>query len=943
MKKKIFALLNIAGIIIFAISCNRSSTKLEKLNDGIILNLKNGALKVQICTEKIARIVFDPERKFQLRKSLVVEKEWKPVPFEVSSDDGEIRLSTKELIILINKKSGALSFSDKNGRLYLREDQEKPRQLTRARVMGEKTYHLQQNFKLSPEEGIYGLGQHQEGIMNYRNHDVLLVQENEKVSIPFLVSTNNYGILWDNYSKSKFHDGQEGTYFWSEVGEAIDYYFICGKDLDDVIRGYREITGQAPMFPRWAFGFWQSKERYRTEQELIEVASEYRQRKIPIDLIIQDWQYWGDPSQWSAMKFDEERYPRPEEMIKTLHDKYHVHFMVSIWPVLGPKTEIYKEMEKKGLLYSPVVRAGGKVYDAYSEEARKIYWKYIYEGLFSKGVDAFWMDSTEPEVNEADEKHIKQIGQTALGSIARYLNTYSLMTTKGVYEGQRSVSSDKRVVILTRSAFAGQQRYAAATWSGDIVARWDVFRNQISAGLNFCMSGIPYWTTDIGAFYVRQYGAFFDEGCNDPGYRELYVRWFQYGAFCPIFRSHGTDTPREIWRFGEPGTWAYDTLVKYDILRYRLLPYIYSLAWKVTSDGYTIMRGLPMDFSNDKTVLNIDNQFMFGPALLICPVTKQMYYGEDYINEVIPADYLFTPDGQKGGLRVEFYNGQNFEKLVTTRVQKKASYNTWVDELPEGVDRVNYSLRWTGEVLTKGAGEYEFWLTCDDGVRLWLDDRLVIDSWQAQRARNHRAKVNLEAGKKYRLRIDYFNSQNGTQMRLAWTTPDMPREIYNPNEIKSWRLYLPEARGWYDLWTGERREGGKWIEREVPIDIMPIYVRAGSIVPMGPEVQYSTEKPADPIELRIYPGEDAEFILYEDENDNYNYEKGFYALIPIKWDEKNQSLTIGEEKGDFPGKLKRRTFHLVWVGKNHGVGVEPERRPDKIVLYEGKAIQVKRN
>jgi len=943
MKKKIFVLLNIAGIIIFAISCNRSSTKLEKLNDGIILNLKNGALKVQICTEKIARIVFDPERKFQLRKSLVVEKEWKPVPFEVSSDDGEIRLSTKELIILINKKSGALSFSDKNGRLYLREDQEKPRQLTGARVMGEKTYHLQQNFKLSPEEGIYGLGQHQEGIMNYRNHDVLLVQENEKVSIPFLVSTNNYGILWDNYSKSKFHDGQEGTYFWSEVGEAIDYYFICGKDLDDVIRGYREITGQAPMFPRWAFGFWQSKERYRTGQELIEVASEYRQRKIPIDLIIQDWQYWGDPSQWSAMKFDEERYPRPEEMIKTLHDKYHVHFMVSIWPVLGPKTEIYKEMEKKGLLYSPVVRAGGKVYDAYSEEARKIYWKYIYEGLFSKGVDAFWMDSTEPEVNEADEKHIKQIGQTALGSIARYLNTYSLMTTKGVYEGQRSVSSDKRVVILTRSAFAGQQRYAAATWSGDIVARWDVFRNQISAGLNFCMSGIPYWTTDIGAFYVRQYGAFFDEGCNDPGYRELYVRWFQYGAFCPIFRSHGTDTPREIWRFGEPGTWAYDTLVKYDILRYRLLPYIYSLAWKVTSDGYTIMRGLPMDFSNDKTVLNIDNQFMFGPALLICPVTKQMYYGEDYINEVIPADYLFTPDGQKGGLRVEFYNGQNFEKLVTTRVQKKASYNTWVDELPEGVDRVNYSLRWTGEVLTKGAGEYEFWLTCDDGVRLWLDDRLVIDSWQAQRARNHRAKVNLEAGKKYRLRIDYFNSQNGTQMRLAWTTPDMPREIYNPNEIKSWRLYLPEARGWYDFWTGERREGGKWIEREVPIDIMPIYVRAGSIVPMGPEVQYSTEKPADPIELRIYPGEDAEFILYEDENDNYNYEKGFYALIPIKWDEKNQSLTIGEEKGDFPGKLKRRTFHLVWVGKNHGVGVEPERRPDKIVLYEGKSIQVKRN
>lgn len=943
MKKFILVMSIIGGFIILAISCYHSPAKLEKLDDGIILNLKSGALKVQICTDRIARIVFDPARRFQLRKSLVVEKTWKAVSFEIVSDDGNIRIATKKLIILINKKSGAVSFYDESGRLFLQEDQERPRKLSRVSVMGEKTYHVQQNFKLSPEEGVYGLGQHQEGIMNYRGHDVLLVQENEKVSVPFLVSTNNYGILWDNYSKTKFHDGRDGTHFWSEVGDAVDYYFISGKDLDDVIRGYREITGQAPMFPRWAFGFWQSKERYQTGQELMDVVNEYRQRKIPIDLIIQDWLYWGDASQWSAMKFDEERYPRAEEMIKTLHDKYHVHFMVSIWPVLGPKTEIYKEMEKKGLLYKPVVRAGGKVYDAYSEEARKIYWKHIYEGLFAKGVDAFWMDSTEPEVGEADEKHIKQIGQTALGSIARYLNTYSLMTTKAVYEGQRSVSSDKRVVILTRSAFAGQQRYAAATWSGDIVARWDVFRNQISAGLNFCMSGIPYWTTDIGAFYVRQYGAFFDEGCNDPGYREMYVRWFQYGAFCPIFRSHGTDTPREIWRFGEPGTWSYDTLVKYDILRYRLLPYIYSLAWKVTSDGYTIMRGLPMDFSEDKAALNIDNQFMFGPAFLICPVTKQMYYGEDYTNEIIPLNYLFTPDGKKNGLLVEFYDGQNFENLISTRVQKKAVFNTWVDELPKGVDKIRYSIRWTGEVLTKGAGEYEFWLTCDDGVRFWVDDKLVIDSWQAQRARNHRAKINLEGGRKYRIKIDYFNSQGGTQMRLAWRTPDMTREIYSPHEIKRWRLYLPETKGWYDFWTGERREGGEWIEREVPIEIMPIYVKAGSIVPMGPEIQYATEKPSDPIELRIYSGEDAEFVLYEDENDNYNYEKGFYALIPIRWDEKNQTLTIGEEKGDFPGKLKKRVFHIVWVGKNHGVGVEPERYPDKVVLYEGQTVQIKRD
>ncbi|HEK86170.1 MAG TPA: DUF4968 domain-containing protein [Candidatus Aminicenantes bacterium] len=942
MKKRIWLLVSVLGLIfLWASSC--TSNKVEKVSDGIIINLKDGALKIQICDEKIARVVFDPNRSFQLRKSLVVERAWEPVPFEVKSEGPEVKVSTRKLTVLIEKNNGAVSFYDNEGKLLFQEDPKNPRVLTKASVMGEETYHLQQNFKLSPDEGVYGLGQHQEGVMNYRGHDVLLVQENEIVSIPFLVSTHNYGILWDNYSKSKFHDGPDGSYFWSEVGDAIDYYFISGKDLDEVIRGYRETTGQAPMYGRYAFGFWQSKERYQTGQELMEVAKEYRQRKIPIDNIIQDWRYWGDSSQWSSMKFDEKIYPHAGEMIKTLHDKYHFHLMVSIWPVLGPKTEIYKEMEKKGLLYKPVVRAGGKVYDAYSEEARKIYWKYINEGLFSKGVDAFWMDSTEPEVDEADEKHIKQIGQTAIGSIARYLNTYSLMTTKAVYEGQRSVSSDKRVFILTRSAFAGQQRYAAATWSGDIVARWDVFRNQISAGVNFCLSGIPYWTTDIGAFYVRQYGAFFDEGCNDPGYREMYVRWFQYGAFCPIFRSHGTDTPREVWRFGEPGTWAYDTLVKYDYLRYRLLPYIYSLSWKVTSDGYTIMRGLPMDFSADKTVLNIDNQFMFGPALLICPVTKQMYYGEDYINEVIPSDHLFTPDGKKRGFLVEFYNGQNFEKLVTTQLQDKVDYDTWEQGLPEGVDKEKYSIRWKGEVLTKTAGEYEFWITCDDGVRFWLNDKLMIDSWQAQKGRNHKVKVNLEAGKKYKIRIDYFNSQNGTQMRLAWTTPDMPREVYKPNEIKTWRLYLPQAKGWYDFWTGEKKGGGEWVERKVPIDIMPIYVKAGTILPMGPKMQYSTEKPADPIELRVYPGADAEFILYEDENDNYNYEEGIYALIPIRWDEKNQTLTIGERKGSFPGMLAKRTFQIIWVKNNHGTGVEPEKQPDKVVVYEGKAIQIKKD
>lgn len=940
--KKAFyvSLLTIGIIFVFMSCCKR--TRLDKLNNGIVFYYKGGALRLMVCTDRIVRVIYDPNSKFPERKSLVVEKDWESVPFEVSSNKKEIKISTAKLYVTINKRNGALSFFDKSGELILKEDHKEPRIMKPVTVMGESTYHGQQNFKLSINEGIYGLGQHQEGIMNYRGHDVELVQKNEVASVPFLISTKNYGILWDNYSKTKFHDGHDVTYFWSEVADLIDYYFIFGRNMDDVIKGYRELTGQAPMYPKWAYGYWQSKERYKTRKELVEVVEEYWRRKIPLDLIIQDWLYWGDASQWSAMKFDQERYPEPEKLINLLHDKYHTRIMVSIWPILGPKTEIYGEMEKNNLLLDPVVRAGGKVYDAYNEKARKIYWKHINEGLFSKGVDALWMDSTEPEVGEADERHIKQLSPTALGPIARYLNTYSLVATKGVYEGWRSVTSDKRVVILTRSAFAGQQRYAAATWSGDVIADWKVFRNQISAGLNFCLAGLPYWTTDIGGFYVCRYGAFFNDGCDDPGYRELYVRWFQYGAFCPLFRSHGTDTPREVWRFGEPGHWAYDTLVKYDILRYRLLPYIYSLAWKVTSDGYTIMRGLPIDFRDDPNVLNIDNQFMFGPALLICPVTAQMYYGEDYTNVLIPSEHLFTPEGTQGGVQVEFFNGTNFEQLVTTQIQKDIDFDTWVHDLPEGVNREKFSIRWSGELKTKGAGEYEFWISGDDGVRFWLEDKLMLDDWKEQRGKNYRIKINLEANKKYKFRIDQFSTNFSAQMRFAWATPEMEKKIFRPNEIKKWPLYLPRSAGWYDFWTGENMKGGQRIERDVPIDIMPIYVRAGSIIPLGPELQYATEKPADPIELRIYPGANASFILYEDENDNYNYEKGSYSLIPIEWNEENQTLTIGERIGRFPGMIEERTFSIVWVKEGHGIGIDIEPYPDKTIVYKGKPLVIKK-
>jgi len=918
-----------------------SCSKYKTMNNGIVLRLKEGALKLQVCSDRIVRVVYDPSGRFRLRKSLVVTKDWGKVRFEVRAKKDVVEIGTDKIVIQANRETGVVSFYDSRGRLLLQEDPERPRAMSTAHVLGEETYHGQQNFKFSAGEGLYGLGQLQDGIMNYRSHEVVLTQANTIAVVPFLISTRNYGILWDNYSKTKFSDTKTGSFFWSEVADAIDYYFIAGSNLDDVIRGYREATGPAPLFGKWAYGYWQSKERYRTGEELMSVVREYRRRNIPIDNIIQDWLYWGDEDDWCAMRFDENKFPDAAGMIEQIHQKYNMHFMLSIWPVLGNKTEIYEEMKAKGYLYKPIHWTKGRVYDAYNEDARRIYWRYVDQGLFSKGVDAFWMDATEPEIEEAGEIYIKRAGRNALGTMARYLNTYSLLTTKGVYEGQRSVTSDKRVFILTRSAFAGQQRYAAATWSGDIVSDWKVFRNQISAGLNFCMAGIPYWTTDIGAFYVKQNGAF-EEGCKDPAYQEMYVRWFQYGAFCPIFRSHGTHTPREIWQFGEPGSWPYETLLKYDRLRYRLLPYIYSLAWKVTSEGYTLMRGLPLDFGEDSNVHAIDDQFMFGPGLLINPVTEHMYYGEDYINEVIPLDRLYAADGRQGGLTINFFNGENFDTPVAKDFQKSAEFNAWGEGMPKGLNETKYSIRWTGEVKSKGAGQYEFWLSIDDGMRFLLDNKLLVDEWGNQGGKTHKIKVTLKADTNYKIRIDYVNRKYGTNLRLAWRTPEMIIPRYHPDRVKKRTLYLPQSKGWFDFWTGEQVEGGKTVDREAPIGIMPIYVKAGSIIPMGPKIQYTTEKPADPIELRVYTEADAEFVLYEDDNDNYNYEKGIYATIPIKWDERTQALSIGQREGKFPGMLEKRTFQIVWVSKNHGVGLETPQKPDVVVIYDGSPLKVMR-
>jgi len=644
--------------------------------------------------------------------------------------------------------------------------------------------------------------------MVQRNLTLNMVQGNTDDYIPFFQSAKGYGLFWDNYSPTIFTDNAESTSFTSEVADCIDYYFMYGGNADGVIGCMRNLTGQAPMFPLWTFGFFQSKERYKSQDELVDVVKKYRELKVPIDGIIQDWQYWGSNYLWNAMDFLNDEFPRPQKMVNDVH-ALHAHMTISIWNSFGPKTKQYRELDSMGALMNfstwpqsgstiwPPRRdypSGVKVYDPYNPAARDVFWKYLNKGIFSLGMDGWWMDSSEPD--HLDFKPSDLDNKTFLGSFRKVRNAFPLMTVGGVYDHQRSVSDSKRVFILTRSAFAGQQRYGANTWSGDVTASWNALRNQISAGLNFSLCGIPYWNSDIGGFFLSK----FRKKLEDPEYRELYVRWLEFGTFCPMMRSHGADAPREIYHFGKKGDKAYDAIEKYIHLRYRLLPYTYATSWDVTANHSSMMRALVMDFAGDKNALNINDQFMFGKSILVSPVINAMY-----IKPVV----------------------------------------------------------------------------------------------------------------------------NGRDTSYA--------EDFTATKTKE--TYLPDGTDWYDFWTGEKLTGGKKVNRETPVDIIPLYVRAGSIIPIGPAVQYAEEKKWDELEIRIYAGADGKFVLYEDENDNYNYEKGMYSTITFNWNDKKKLLTIQDRNGAFAGMLESRKFNLVFV--NSKSGGENLAIPEKIITYEGKKTVLK--
>lgn len=735
--------------------------------DGVLIQTAHDQMQVTICDASIIHIRSAPA---PLKLPVASDSPWithpcAPASFSFTQTKSEADIETSQLKVEVSLTDGKISFKDKADRTLLSEHGANSRSYTPVDTQP-SLYRIVERFQLSSQSALYGLGQHSAGLFNYNGSSITLSQFNGDIGIPLVVSNAGYGLLWNSAARTVFNDQIPGGFeITQSAGKAIDFYFLYGPEMDQIIHLYRMLTGHAPMLGEWAYGFIQSKNRYHTQQELVDAVDEYRKRHIPLDAIVQDYYWWTAKG---SSTFNSS-YPNIQEAVQHIHDQ-HTHVMISIWPNLDRGTELSEQMTTHHLLIP-----GSDVYDATSPAARDLYWQGLPATLLAKGFDALWLDASEPEIAEG-KQGIPSDVKVAIGPGALYANAFAFFHTGGVSQQWRKTEDTKRVFLLTRSAFLGQQSNATAIWSGDIGSDFDTLSRQIPAGLNMMLSGIPYWTTDIGGY------SFPDGDPNNPAYRELFTRWFEYGAFCPLFRVHGrrVNNANELWSYGD----ASPILLKFDKLRYRLLPYLYSLAFRVTNDDYTIMRPLMMDWRTDPKASSIGNSFMFGPAFLVNPIT-----------------------------------------------------------------------------------------------------------------------------------------QAGATSRS---------------------VYLPAATAWYDFWTGEKVTGAQTIQAEAPIDKIPLYVRAGSIVPLGPEVEYAGEKPNAPIELRVYPGADGAFSLYSDQGDTYAYEHGAYTSIPISWNEASATLTIGERTGRFPGMPEQQTFHIVWVGPQHGAGPAPVTDVDKTVLYAGHLIQVKR-
>ena len=815
--------------------------QLKSSKTEIQVRVDGGTLRVSACFDSVVHVLFAPGSTTPSPRVSVALDACSGGGAHVKEDKDTLTLTTQSLRVTVSRKSGRLRFLDRNNHAILEEPEQGGRQLKPTTIAGEPTFEPQQLFVSAPDEAYYGLGQRQEGFMNWRGIPVRMQQVDSQIAIPVVLSNKGYGVFWNNAARTDFNptdqevkiDQKTGqavftskaagiygfmatggtgreeialkvnnetivhlngylvpyamsgrtslaahtqytlnmtgggpqasvfikgpfqanlTGFRSEVGDAIDYYFFYGPDLNKVIADYRTLTGAAPMFPKWAYGFLQCRERYSSQTQLLDAAHGFRARQIPVDAMIQDWQYWGKYG-WNAMRFDEGNYPQPKEMIDKLHAE-NLHFVISVWSKFEEKTDVSKQMKAESLLIP-----GTEWFDAFNPKARALYWSNMNKGIFSLGADGWWLDATEPEFD-------------ILKGNKTFLGPYPFYVTKAVYEGQRATAPDQRVFILTRAAYAGQQSHAAASWSGDIGSTWTDFQNQIRGGLNFTMSGIPYWTTDVGGFDRPH------DQHESPSYHEILTRWFEYGIFCPLFRIHGNQSETEIWKYGAE---VEANFRKYDELRYRLLPYIYSTAWSVTHDGYTMMRGLPLDYHNDPLVADIGDEFMFGPSLLVSPVTQPGATSRD--------------------------------------------------------------------------------------------------------------------------------------------------------------VYLPKEKGWINFWSGARSVGGSTMKAEAPLYTIPVFVKAGSIIPLGPPEQYASQAKG-PIELRVYTGADGDFTLYDDDGKDYNYEKDEYATTPIRWHQADRTLTIGPRTGHYRDMPVSQTFRVVWVRPGHGNGVNAEANPDTEMVLHGGTLKV---
>ncbi|MDQ0641081.1 alpha-D-xyloside xylohydrolase [Pedobacter sp. W3I1] len=762
----------------FLLTMNGRAQPIQKTVQGLKFATRQMDISIEFYSENTVRVYKTPTGKPYLKTSLSVVSVPKKVSLKYAKKGQNQVVKSSKIQVEVNVETGGVYFYDTSGKELL-QDKDGGTLFSPVNDAGTPSFKVRNAFSLDKDEAIYGVGQIMDNKFNRRNSSHLMKNENMSTYSPYFLSVKGYAVFWDNYSISKFEDKPEELSFES-LGHCADYYFMFGDHTDGVIAELRGLTGKAPMLPLWAYGFFQSKERYNTQDESLNVVKKYRDLKVPLDVIIQDWRYWPEynktDSAWNSQTFDKVRFPDPKKWVDEIHS-LNAKLLIVTWPGFGPKTPQRKEFDSKNMIinfdtWPP--KSGARPYDVFNPKALNIYWQYLNKGIFSYiGNDGWWLDSTEPDHINAKESDFDL--PTHLGSYRSVKNGFSLMHNKGIASHQRASNHDKRVVILTRSGFIGQQRFGSNTWSGDVTSSWEMLQKQVPAALNYTLMGIPNWNSDIGGFFA---GRWRDNGGNkNPEFQELYVRWMQFGAFCPMMRSHGTDLPREIWNFGERGSWCFDAQEKFIKLRYKLLPYIYGTSWDVSKNNGTFMRPLMMDFLADQQTHEIGTEYLFGRSILVAPVTKY--------------------------------------------------------------------------------------------------------------------------------------------------------------QVKKWPVYLPKGSGWYNFWTNKYITGGQTVETDAPVDIVPLYVKAGAIIPFGPDVQYATEKKWDNLDIRVYEGADGNFTLYEDENDNYNYEKGAYTTTVFKWDQKSRTLNIADRKGSYAGMLVKRNFNVELISPNSNT------KNTRSVAYKGERISVK--